>query len=679
MKKISEVAVVLSAIDKMSKVVKGAVGKSEQYLASFSKRANNYGEKAFKWGGGALASGLMIAAPLLMAVTAAEESAVAIGRLEQVYKSMGETTGQVAKEQAAWASTYQFEIGIEDEKIMLVQSKLATFSKVMSKEARDAGVMNRAVALSFDLQAAGFGEGSGNAVQLGKALQDPIKGIKALAKAGITFTEAEKKKIEQLVKSGHLLEAQNIVLSAVEGQVGGVAKKTVTDSAKIKLAFGEIMEQVGGALLPEIVKLSKFVTGTLMPGFMKWKGNNEGLFSTIVKISGALAVGLVAAGAFAMVFGTIMKAVSAVSTVIKMFSYVTKIATAVQWLMNAAAAANPYVLIAIAIIAIIAAIVAVMVYFDQLYAWFMKQSTGVKILIGVLVLLFAPFLILPILIRTVIKNWGFLTEKFHQFINWFKGIGKFLLVPLMPLIGIPLLIIAYWTQIKSFFVGLWNFVKAVFMTNVAIIMAIPGMIRDRWYAMIAFYRALWENIKGIFLGFVGFIFGIPARMYEAGMNIMNSLWEGIKSTMNKPIDAIMNVTDSIRDFFPFSPAKRGALKDIHKVKLMETVAGSIKPGKVMSAMDTATAAIANKAKANPVLSPLAGISPNNHPTPNKQLDSGQSGPITITFSPHFNSTGTGEGGSFKKEDILAMLKGFEPELIAMVKKALAGNDRKSFI
>jgi hypothetical protein len=62
--------------------------------------------------------------------------------------------------------------------------------------------------------AAGFGTAEMNAVQLGKALNDPIKGIAALAKSGVTFTEQEKDKIKTLVESNKLLEAQDMVLES---------------------------------------------------------------------------------------------------------------------------------------------------------------------------------------------------------------------------------------------------------------------------------------------------------------------------------------------------------------------------------------------------------------------------------------------------------------------------------
>jgi hypothetical protein len=37
-----------------------------------------------------------------------------------------------------------------------------------------------------------------NAVALGKALNDPIKGITALSRSGVTFTEVEQERIKTL-------------------------------------------------------------------------------------------------------------------------------------------------------------------------------------------------------------------------------------------------------------------------------------------------------------------------------------------------------------------------------------------------------------------------------------------------------------------------------------------------
>jgi len=679
MKKLMNVAVILSAVDKMSAVIDMAVNRSSAKLAAFSKKASMMGDKAFNWSKKALATGALVTFALFKTVQAAEDGANEFARLDNILTQMGVNVPGLADEMKAFADTTQFEIGVDGGNIQMVQAKLATFQNVVNKTARDAGVFKRATMLAFDLEAAGFGEGTANAVQLGKALNDPIKGINALTKSGITFTAEEKKKIETLVKSGRTLEAQEIILKAIENQVGGTAKKTAKSSEIMKIAMGEFVEEIGGALLPAFQEFTQFITKKILPGFVKWKSEHTGLFNTIVKLVAVFGLAATVIGSFGMVFGAVMKGISAGAQVLKLFTYVTKLATAAQWLMNAAAAANPYVLIAIAIIAIIAAIVLVMVYFDQLYDWFMKQSVGVKILIAALVLLFAPFLIFPIMIRLLIKNWDLVKAKFNQFLGWFRGWGKFILLPLAPLIGIPLLIVAYWGRIRSFFVGLWGFVVRVFRMHVAIIMAIPGLIQARWVAMINFYRNLWENIKSVFSAAVNWVFGIHTRMYEAGMNIMNSLWEGLKATMNKPLDVIRNVTNEIRDYFPFSPAKRGALKDIHKIRLMETVAQSVKPNAVMQAMGKATNAIASAGRfpVGAAMQPAVNAMNNIKGSPQVPAGGGMGG---VVFSPNYNITvngGDGAGTELKDQFLqLARLHG--AEMMRMLKGLMANEERKKF-
>lgn len=55
------------------------------------------------------------------------------------------------------------------------------------------------------------------------------------------------------------------------------------------------------------------------------------------------------------------------------------------------------------------------------------------------------------------------------------------------------------------------------------------------------------------------------KFYDAGQNIIGSIVDGIKSKVSAVTDAVGNVANTIRDFFPFSPAKRGPLKKLHKV------------------------------------------------------------------------------------------------------------------
>jgi phage-related minor tail protein len=106
-------------------------------------------------------------------------------------------------------------------------------------------VFDRATKAAIDLAAAGFGSVETNAIQLGKALEDPIKGLAALGKSGVTFTAEQKELIKTLVETGDVASAQEIILKAVEMQVGGTAEATANASDKMKVAWSQLQEQLG--------------------------------------------------------------------------------------------------------------------------------------------------------------------------------------------------------------------------------------------------------------------------------------------------------------------------------------------------------------------------------------------------------------------------------------------------
>jgi hypothetical protein len=92
--------------------------------------------------------------------------------------------------------------------IKATQAKLLTFKELAATANEIGGNFERTTKAAIDLGAAGFGTAELNAVALGKALNDPIKGISALSRNGITFTESEKDRIKVLVESNKVGEAQ---------------------------------------------------------------------------------------------------------------------------------------------------------------------------------------------------------------------------------------------------------------------------------------------------------------------------------------------------------------------------------------------------------------------------------------------------------------------------------------
>jgi hypothetical protein len=244
------------------------------------------------------------------AIRAAEEAEVADNRLQNVAESMGlfgSQTDAVVERMKEFADVTMLATAVDDEIIKSTQAKLLTFANLAKTADEVGGAMDRATLAAIDLAAAGFGEAETNAVQLGKALQDPVKGITALGRAGVTFTAQEKAKIAELVKSNQMLEAQDMILSAIETQVGGTAEATATGSARMTAAFGEMAESLGTALLPLFEQLVPLVSG-----FFDYIGKNSGVVTVLAGIFAALAVSILAVN-FALNANPIVKVITLIA------------------------------------------------------------------------------------------------------------------------------------------------------------------------------------------------------------------------------------------------------------------------------------------------------------------------------------------------------------------------------
>jgi hypothetical protein len=237
--------------------------------------------------------------------------------------------------------------GVTAETTKQIQATLMTFGE-LAKSADDvSGNFDRATKAAIDLAAAGFGNATSNAIQLGKALNDPIKGLTSLTKSGVTFTEAERERIKTLVESNRIGEAQALVLAAIEKQVGGTAAATVTSSAKMEAAFGQIEDSVGLALLPVLER------------FSNWLSTNDGqeTLQTIADVAGDVFENLASTADWAiknkdwllpLVGG--VTALSAAAATVNGITTAIASARAAMLLFNATTLANPLVLAGVAIV-----------------------------------------------------------------------------------------------------------------------------------------------------------------------------------------------------------------------------------------------------------------------------------------------------------------------------------------
>lgn len=190
----------------------------------------------------------------------------------QIIKATGGAAKVSAGQVGALAESLSEKAGVDDEVIQTGANMLLTFKNVRNEAGQGSAVFDRATAAAVDLSASGFGSVDSSAKMLGKALNDPLKGISALGKAGVTFTQQQKDQIKVLVESGDVLGAQKIILGEVESQVGGVAAASATMGEKVKVSWDNLKEQVGTALLPALDKLGKWFLETGLPAIQRFGG-----------------------------------------------------------------------------------------------------------------------------------------------------------------------------------------------------------------------------------------------------------------------------------------------------------------------------------------------------------------------------------------------------------------------
>lgn len=154
------------------------------------------------------------------------------------------------------------------------------------------------------------------------------------------------------------------------------------------------------------------------------------------------------------------------------------------------------------------------------------------------------------------------------------------------------LIYTYWDEISDFFDKLWNGQLKwlqVLIGAFAPFIAIPLVLIKSWEKVKEFFLDLGDSIWNVFVDINNWIETKLVNMFgEAGKNIVKSIAEGIWAGAELVINPINFVVQKIRDYFPFSPAKQGPLRDIHRVKLIETVAQSVKPNSLVNAIKKTT-------------------------------------------------------------------------------------------
>lgn len=274
-------------------------------LKQFSTEIQNSSRQIKKLGSDLQSAGknlsLYVTAPIValgtLSVVAYDKQAKAIAQVEAGLKSTKNAVGLTSDELQKLASESQNISIFGDEDILKsVTANLLTFTNIRGKVFEDAqkSVLDLSSRLGTDLQS--------SAIQVGKALNDPIRGITALQRVGVSFSASQKSVIANLVKTGDVAGAQAIILNELKTEFGGSAEaaaKAGTGSFKqLSNQIGDLSEEFGkiivDALQPFVLKIKDFITylQQLSPEAKK----------TIAVIAGIAAV----IGPLLIAFGTIV-------------------------------------------------------------------------------------------------------------------------------------------------------------------------------------------------------------------------------------------------------------------------------------------------------------------------------------------------------------------------------------
>jgi hypothetical protein len=177
-----------------------------------------------------------------------------IAKVGAVIKTTGAAAWTSARQMKDMAQEISNTTGRTVNEIMQMQSVLLGFKKITGEafERTSKAIVDMAAVMGGDLASA--------ANTVGKALDSPVEGMTALSRQGFIFTQQEKEMVAELVKSGKQLEAQNVILKAMEDAFKGTAK-AINDVNRAQSELASLNEQI------------KIAQGEMTSGFVHYWTN----------------------------------------------------------------------------------------------------------------------------------------------------------------------------------------------------------------------------------------------------------------------------------------------------------------------------------------------------------------------------------------------------------------------
>jgi hypothetical protein len=213
----------------------------------------------------AVASVALLVSTMNRFIDATVTNEKAQAQLAAAIASTGGAAGRSVTQLNEHAAALQKITNFGDEATNAMQGVLLTFTQIKGDQfdAATLATMNLATAMGTDLKAA--------ALQVGKALNDPVLGMTALARSGIQFTDAQKDMVKEMVAANDVVGAQTLILAELEKQFGGsaeAARNTLGGAlASLSNAFGDLFELSGPGAENLRAAIERLTTAVANPAF----------------------------------------------------------------------------------------------------------------------------------------------------------------------------------------------------------------------------------------------------------------------------------------------------------------------------------------------------------------------------------------------------------------------------
>ena len=239
---------------------------------------------------------------------------------------------------------------------------------------------------------------------------------------------------------------------------------------------------------------------------------------------------------------------------------------------------------------------------------------------------------------------------------------------------VALVIYKYWKPIAGFFKGLWQGLveglKPLIPLFKQIGTAIEPILKPikavfNWFKKLiqpvedtgGKAEAMGVRVGKAIAGIIVKLTELVTKAFECGRKITSMLAEGIMSGLAKVKNCIVKVAQVIRDHLPHSPAKTGPLKDLNKVKIVETIASTIKPMPLKNAMTKTLSFMTNG-----TLNVSKG-----------KIGTSSGASFVVQYNPTITISGTES-----KEEFVKLLKRHKDEVVNIMRREFERKERLAY-